>query len=63
MTEVRKRQIADIAMSKNMDYETLKDSDYMYDEMDTIDDVWAYVNECHEIGTKAYYVKYKEANE
>jgi hypothetical protein len=59
MTEARMHQIADIAMDKNMDFETLKYSDYMYDEIDATDDVWAYVEECREIGTKAYYEKYK----
>jgi len=59
MTEERKRQIASIAMDKNMNFETLKYSDYLYDEENAANDIWAYIQECREIGTKAYYAKYK----
>ncbi len=52
--------IASVAVSKNMNYEDLKYSDYLYGNEDLIDDVWNFVEECKEAGTKAFYEKYKE---
>ena len=50
--------IAKRAIDKNMDFETLKYSDYMYGKESLTDYVWDYVEECREIGTKAFYEKY-----
>jgi hypothetical protein len=52
--------IAKRAIDKNMDFETLKYSDYMYGKESLTDDVWGYVEECREIGTKAFYGKYPD---
>lgn len=51
-------EIAKIAIYKRMDYEELKYSDYLYGQEHLVDDVWEYVQECYEIGTKAFYEKY-----
>ena len=51
--------IASKAADKNWDYETLKYCDDMYDDQDSIDDVWKYVKEYREIGTKMFNEKYK----
>jgi hypothetical protein len=53
-------RIAKLAISKNMDFETLKYSDYMYGKESLTDDVWEYVDECREIGTKAFREKYPD---
>ena len=58
MEESEKVRIAKIAIYKNMDYEELKYSDYMYGQEDFTDEVWEYVKECQEEGTKAFYAKY-----
>ncbi len=51
-------QIARIAIDKNMDYETLKYSDYMYGKESLIEEVWEYVIEAQDCGmfwfTKTY---------
>ena len=52
--------IASVAIGKNLDYEELKYSDYLYDNEDQIDDVWEYVEECQDDGRTAFYEKYKE---
>lgn len=52
--------IASCAIGKNLDYEELEYSDYMYGKTQFTDEVWEYVVECREIGTKAFYEKYKE---
>ena len=52
--------IASVAIGKNLDYETLKYSDYLYGKEDLIDDVWEYVIECKEDGEKAFRKKYSE---
>lgn len=51
---------ASVAIGKNMDYETLKYSDYMYGKEEFTDEVWEYVEECQREGTIAFYEKYKE---
>lgn len=51
---------ASIAFAKNMDYETLYYSDYMYGNGDYTDEVYDYVIELKEIGRAAFYEKYKE---
>lgn len=54
--------IASVAIDKQLDYETLMYSDYLYGNEDFIDDVWGYVSECIEIGTIAFKEKYKNFN-
>lgn len=53
-------RIAKRAIAKNMDFETLRYSDYMYGKESLTDDVWEYVEECREIGTKAFNEKYPD---
>jgi hypothetical protein len=50
--------IASVAIGKRYDRETLKYSDYMYGKESEIDDVWEYVEECDDIGRKAFNEKY-----
>lgn len=52
--------IATWAFAKNLDYEKLSWSDYMYDHRDLTDEVWEYVVELKEDGRKSFYEKYKE---
>lgn len=52
--------IASVAINKNYDHETLKYSDYMYGKESLTSEVYEYVEECKETGTKAFYEKYKE---
>ena len=52
--------IATWAFAKNLDYEQLSWSDYMYDHRDLADEVWKFVEELQEDGRKAFYEKYKE---
>ena len=60
MNESEKIWTASVAIGKNMDYETLLYSDYMYGHMELIDDVWEYVTECQEDGMNSFREKYKE---
>ena len=53
-------QIARSAIEKNMDFETLKYSDYMYGKESLTDDVWEYVIEAKEQGTTWFYKEYEE---
>ena len=50
--------VASVAIAKQLDYETLLYSDYMYGNTEFIDDVWEYILECREIGIPAFYDKY-----
>lgn len=52
--------IATKAFDKGWDYETLKYGDELYGKEQYVDDVWEYVVELSEIGTNAFYEKYKE---
>ena len=52
--------IATVAFAKNMDYEGLYYSDYMYGKEDETDKVWDYVNELRENGRATFYEKYKD---
>jgi hypothetical protein len=52
--------IASVAWGKDMDYETLEYSDYMYGKEKFIDDVWEYVEELNDFGRIAFYEKYKD---
>ncbi len=60
MNKGKKLWAASVAIGKNMDYETLNYSDYMYGNEDETDSVYEYVIECREIGEKAFREKYKE---
>ena len=60
MTEKEKINIARTAQYKNMDYETLYYSDYMYGHESETDEVWEYVVEMEEIGTIAFNKKYAD---
>jgi len=51
-------RIAQTAIEKRMDYETLKYSDDLYGREDSVDDVWVYVEECESIGKIAFDRKY-----
>ena len=50
MEEKEKVIIAFLAINKNMDYETLKYSDYLFGRENKIDEVWKYVIEAQEQG-------------
>jgi len=52
-------KIAKIAITKRMDYETLKYSDWMYGNEDKTEDVWKYVEECDRIGQAEFNKKYQ----
>jgi hypothetical protein len=52
--------IASIALGKNLDYETLRYSDYMYGKEDLTDKVYEYVDEAKDIGLKKFHEKYSE---
>jgi len=52
--------IAKTAINKRMDFETLKYSDDLYGKEDFAEDVWEFVEECDEIGSKAFYEKYPD---
>jgi len=51
-------RIARRAVSKGLDFETLKYGDDMYGKESLADDVWDYVEECKRIGTDAFDAKY-----
>jgi hypothetical protein len=52
--------IASVAWAKDMDYETLKYSDYMYGKQEFLDEVWEYVEELNDFGSIKFYEKYKD---
>ena len=52
--------LASIAVGKGYSYETMMYSDFLYGEEDSIDDVWAYVVECQDIGRNEFRKKYKD---
>lgn len=58
MDKSEKIRIARKAVTKHMDFETLKYSDYLYGRTYNADDVWEYVVECNEIGAVAFDLKY-----
>lgn len=53
-------RIARSALDKNLGFEELYYSDYMYGKEKFSDVVWDYVVEAKEIGMKAFDEKYKE---
>ncbi len=59
MSEKEKIEVAKMAIDKKMSYENLRYSDYMYGMESETESVWEYVEECEEIGTKAFYEKYR----
>lgn len=58
LSEIEKIRIAKRAIDKNMDFETLKYSDYMYGRENETDSVYQYVRECKKIGEDAFDEKY-----
>lgn len=60
MDKAEKLWIASVAVAKNMDYETLKYSDYMYSKEELTEEVYSYVVECKKIGIDNFYEKYKD---
>jgi len=51
-------RIAKRAIDKRMDFETMKYGDDLYGREQFADAVWQYVEECDEIGRKAFFTKY-----
>lgn len=51
-------RIAKRAIDKRLDFETLKYGDDLYGRENFAEAVWEFVEECDEIGTKAFYEKY-----
>ena len=52
--------IASVALGKNLDYETLQYSDYMYGNESHTDEVWEYVISARENGMAWFREKYKD---
>lgn len=52
--------IASKYADKGYDFEQMKYGDDLYGKEQFADEVWEYVVECNEIGTTAFYEKYKE---
>ena len=61
MKQEEKIRIAKRAIDKRWDFETLKYGDDLYGKEKFADDVWAFVEECDEIGKKSFYAKYPDA--
>jgi len=51
---------ASVAIGKRLDFTTLYYSDYMYGNESKTGIVWAYVEECEQIGTIAFKEKYAQ---
>jgi len=62
MNEEDKIYIASKYAKKRYDYEALRYGDDMYENPESVDDVISYMEEYYEIGSKAFYEKYKEFN-
>ncbi|MEE9459644.1 MAG: hypothetical protein V3V84_07775 [Candidatus Bathyarchaeia archaeon] len=60
MDEAEMIWAATVAIGKNMDFETLKYSDYMHGKEDLTDDVWEYVIEHGHFGSDAFNEKYSK---
>ena len=52
--------IASKYADKGYDFEQMKYGDDLYGKEQFADEVWEYVTECKQIGTDAFYEKYKE---
>lgn len=60
MEQSEKIWIATVAFGKNLDYEELYYSDYMYGNEKLTEEVWEYVEELKDIGRTNFYEKYKD---
>jgi len=60
MTKEEMINIASSAIRKNLGFETLRYSDYMYGKEDLTEEVYDYVIECQEIGSIEFNKKYAE---
>jgi len=60
MEESEKIYLATKAFEKKWDYETLRYSDDLYSRESFAEDIWEYVEELEEIGTKAFKELYKD---
>jgi len=58
MTEQEKQKLALKAVDKKWDFEDLKYGDDLYGKEHLAGKVWEYVEECEEIGIKAFKEKY-----
>lgn len=58
MTEQEKQKLALKAIDKRWDFEDLKYGDDLYRKEHLVDEIWKYVEECEEIGSKAFKEKY-----
>lgn len=58
MDAMQKAELARRAIQKCWTFEALKYSDYLYGKEHLADDVWDLVEECHEIGMKAFDAKH-----
>ena len=54
-------RLAKRAIDKRWAFEMLKYSNDLYDQEQYVEEVWAFVVECEEIGRKAFYEKYPDA--
>lgn len=52
--------IASVALGKNLSFETLKYSDYMYGKESQTEDVWKYVKEGKDNGIIWFYETYRQ---
>lgn len=60
LTFEKKIWIASVALGKNLNYETLKYSDYMYGNESQTEDVWKYVQEGKDKGLIWFYETYRQ---
>jgi len=60
MTKRQMVNIAKIALEKNMDYETLYYSDYLYGKEHLTDEIWDYVIKAKDNGLNWFYEYYRE---
>ena len=60
MDNTKRVQIALMAVKKNLDYEELYYSDYLYGKEHEAESVWDFVVECRKIGSDAFNAKYKD---
>lgn len=52
--------VASVALGKNISYENLYYSDYMYGNEKDMESVWEYVEEAHEQGMEWFREEYKD---